>query len=181
MMQVSVRARILLQELERLAAEYQTAKVELDEAQMRFEIVKQSLSKTKELASEVMTWLDLHSWQLRYPGVKYAATAIGPAILDILDTNAREAAERFLDSTSTSKVFFTALSLSQIEVLLEAGGFEFNSVTPKREINAALINLTGVKRGKHGLYMLSNADEILTEVQGWREWGQEQQEQTTTA
>ena len=51
-------------------------------------------------------------------------------------------------------------SLTQIQEALDRGGFEFRTSTPLREVNAALINLVGVKKDGD-LYVCTDAEKYL--------------------
>jgi hypothetical protein len=50
---------------------------------------------------------------------------------------------------------------------LTARGFEFRTLTPLREINAALMNLSGITRHpKDGHYMAENWKELAVQAKG---------------
>ncbi len=60
------------------------------------------------------------------------------------------------------------MTLAQIVEELEKGGLEFESRTPGREVNAALINLKGVVKVREG-YALEDHEELFARFSAMQE------------
>ena len=124
---------------------------------------RERFARTKELAAAMMgaAW---YQWQATHPDVAFTGTQIGDAILNVLAKRAVDAAYQF--AREETKQYFAAMGLDQIVEAMESGGFEFNSATPGREVNAALINLARVNKPSAGTYTIVEADEVLKLAQG---------------
>jgi len=153
------RMAALLRNLDKAAQEYQRTKTLYDRARVDFEMAEGQFTRTKELASEMMTKLDWYHWQSDHPTVRYAATQIGPTIIQVLGDQAWLGALEFLQGNVEQ--YLPALFIESIANELETGGFDFRSTSPLREINAALINLAGVLKTDQGAYYVANTNEIL--------------------
>ena len=158
----SVRIQTVHAELESAVAEYRSAKVVFERARVQFEIKRERFARTKELAATMMgsAW---YQWQVTHPDVAYTGIQIGDAILGVLANQAVRAAYQF--AKGETKQYFAAMGLDQIVQTMESGGFEFNSATPGREVNAALINLARVNKPSPGTYVIAEADDLLKMAQ----------------
>lgn len=141
------RSKTIWAELERATAEYLQAKHAFEQAQILFESAKEKFSGIKRLASEILDPVSLFQWQQSHPVVQYAGMSIGDVILAVLRGRA----------LSSDKA---EMMLHEIVETLNAGGFEFKTPSPLREVNAALINLEGVEKTKFG-YKISENDAIV--------------------
>lgn len=159
----SVRLEALKEELENASSGYIHSKEEFDRARVRFEINRERFARTKELARDMMTTADWQNWQTAHPKVRYAATQIGTAILQLLQSKAWKAAVDY--AAHTTKSYNPAIDLDTIIKELESGGFEFHSTAPSREANAALINLAGVMKTPENCYMVDNPDTVMMNAQ----------------
>ena len=147
-------------QLNAAADEYAAAKAEFDRSQIRYEVAKKRLAVTKTFASDVMTPSEWGDWLLRHHKVRFAGVTIGEAIVEALRGHAsRIAWEGAMAGEGTEEV---GMKLEGILKALRAGGFEFRGLTPLREINAALINVTGVRKlDEEGAYTVENLDEVV--------------------
>jgi len=153
------RIQAILSELERSRREYVEAKEQLDTARAIFETAREKFATVKRLASEMLPWIEWYEWEQQHQDVALAGMPIGEAILSILRTKTAEAA--FTCAANPEAKFDPDMILDEIVEALESRGFEFRSATPGREVNAALINLEGVKKGRLGAYRAADADETL--------------------
>lgn len=163
----SVRVRAILGELDDAAKEYDDVKRQFEMSRVRFEVARERFAKTKELASVMMGHRDWFEWQSIHPNVKYAGSPLGDTIVGILYSNAWETAEIFVEKKSPG--YQPSLSLESIARILEEGGYEFKSIAPMRETNAALMKLKGVMKNSIGWYQVDNADGILEELKKFAE------------
>ncbi len=155
-------------ELDGAAAEYGQAKRAFDAARVRYEVAKRRLEVTKELASEAMPAGEWGAWLHRHSDVKYAGVPIGEAILDHIKSDTR----RFYENASDEEFDHTPIfRLDDIRGALARGGFEFKTLTPLREINAALINLAGVEKSGD-YYRAGDADEVSKKIRLRRSRGE---------
>ena len=159
MAKMAARLKAIQRELERASLDYMKAKDAFDDAQVRFEIARDRITATKRLASDIMTWADWWDWRREHSEIRYAGTAIGEAIGDVLIDQAFEAAYPTLDDPSIP--FNPSMNLEAITDALESGGFDFRSAAPRREVNAALINLEGVQKSPEDTYATTQAQEIF--------------------
>src|SRR5207244_4063766 len=98
------------------------------------------------------------------PSLKYVGEDLGTSIQQLLRGHAYDMAIQYVHGKS--KTYVPWMGPTAIASALEDGGFEFNSLSPGREVNAALINLKGIKK-KPSQYAVEDADEILEDVRTW--------------
>jgi hypothetical protein len=108
----------------------------------------------------MLSALEWAKWQDRHPDVRFMGMAVGDAIKAVLDDNAFNQAYAFARNPDPEARYDPGLFLDQIVATLEGGGFEFRTLTPRREINAALMKLEGVEK-KGAAYRVADADETL--------------------
>ena len=162
------RIRAIEAALEKVSREYQAAKARFNAARIDFETIREQLAATKKLALQVVTLQEWHAWlDTTEDGqaIAYAGLPIGEAILGVLRAHVYDQAERVAD-TKKSAEFKPWMTLSEITRALENGGFEFKSVTPLREVNAALIRLAGVEKSGHR-YQIEKTDEAFRYAEMW--------------
>lgn len=155
----SPRVDAMFSELKTASEEYSAAKEQLDAGRIRFEAARERFLGIRRLAADVLSEDDWLVWKATHERVKYVGLKIGDAIMQALRDRALNAAEVFHDSDGRTP-FMPETSLNQIQEALEHGGFEFRTSTPLREVNAALINLVGVKKDGD-LYVCTGAEEYL--------------------
>ena len=154
------RIKVILAELEKTSAEYRDAIRNLQRVRGQFEAAREKFTGIRRLASEMLTSYDWYQWREKHPSVRYAGMSIGEAVLEALEGHAYASAFRHVVH---EEEFSPDYTMQELLPALESGGFDFQTATPLRELNAALINLKGVeKRGTD--FRVSNADEILTET-----------------
>ena len=166
------RLRAILRELEAATDEYDDRKKEFEIARVKYEVARERFAKTKEMARSMMGYRDWGQWQADNPDVKFSGTQLGNAIIEILSSTAWKAAEAFTENKSNA--FQPSVSLESIARELEEGGYEFKSIAPMREANAALIKLKGVTKNTWNWYFANDADEILKIFEGALEPGEEE-------
>lgn len=149
-------------ELQNAAHEYATAKMVYDTIRIRYEVARESFARIKEMASERMSAVEWVGWQAQNPTVKFAATQIGPAVIQVLEGRAWQAAGEHLGGSAAT--YWPYCTLDTIVGELEKGGFDFSSTAPKREVNAALINLGGVVKYEPNWYAIETFDSILEQL-----------------
>lgn len=171
MIEKPTRVQAIQHELDTDADNYTHAKSSFDISRVHFEAARDRLAGTKRLASEILDPYEWYTWREEHPHVKYAGTVIGEAILDVLVDYAYGKAFDFLDSTSPT--YDPSLTLEEITEALESGGFDFRSSTPAREVNAALIHLTGKVKSARG-YATADAEAIMESA---REYALETEDQ----
>jgi len=154
------RIKVILVELEKTSNEYSAAIQNLQRARGQFEAAREKFTGIRRLASEMLTSYDWYKWREKSPGVRYAGMSIGEAVLEALEGRAYASA---FSHVVHQEEFSPDMTMDALLPALESGGFDFQTATPLRELNAALINLKGVeKRGN--AFRVSNANEILTET-----------------
>lgn len=157
------RLEAIENELESVSQEYVVAKDWAQEAQVRFETAREKLAGIKRLATAMMPPFEWYEWQREHPNVRYVGSTIGEAITSLLEDHAYAMAQRYL--RGESKHFVPHMDKDGIVGQLEAGGFDFRSTTPLREVHAALINLEGVTEDKEGFapgwFKVTDAEAIL--------------------
>lgn len=151
------RIKVILAELETTSNEYTVAIRNLQRARGQFEAAREKFTGIRRLASEMLTSYDWYRWREAHPGVRYAGMSIGEAILEALEEVAYTSA---FNHVVHQREFSPDMTMDTLVPMLESGGFEFQTATPLRELNAALINLKGVEKSGIDL-RASNADEIL--------------------
>lgn len=156
----------ITEELRRDAEEYSAAKEDLKRSRVRFEIAKKRIAATKELAREVMGDKEWQQWRAKTDDVKYIGVPIGKAIEQVLRDHAHQCVfmHTHVDPTQAGTV---ALSLEQIAEVLDKGGFEFRSIAPLREVNAALINLNGIVKVAGNKYQPTDLEDIIVQVEAY--------------
>lgn len=170
----TARVQAITAELDRAADDYDIAKREFDRARVEFEAARERLTSVKVMAEQMLTTADWWGWQNSHPEVRYAAMSAGDAIITLLRMYAYQVATAHLMQPDT-RSYDPYLALDQIAGALESGGFEFRSTATGREINAALINLTGVKKSGDGKYAIAESDQILEWSKTIQEMEQRQQ------
>lgn len=156
------RVQAVLLQLDRVASDYKEAKESFESARVEFEAAREKFASVKQLAAGMLTSNDWWAWQQQNQSVKYAAMPIGDAILESLREHTFAAAWRSVEGEQAS--FMPHCSMDELVAQLEAGGFDFRSSTPRREVNAALLNLNGVAKDGE-MYLLDEADKMLHFVQ----------------
>jgi len=156
----TTRTQAILEQLDWAAEEYNRAKEQFDQAMVRFQAARERFAGIKKMAQKVLPELQFIMWSNQHPEVRYTAMPLGEAIQQVLWSAAWEQAIRYLrDETRT---YVPERTLDAIVNDLDGGGFDFQSATPLREVNAALMRLGGIKPGKFkGSFTLENAEEIL--------------------
>lgn len=161
----SARIQAILEQLDSAADEYIGARAQIEKARINFELAREKLTLVKRVALEAMDISELAGWTVRHESVQYAGSSIGDAITEVLTAAARQATFAFMNKKADR--FDPVLSLEQIEERLEQGGFEFRSVTPKREINAALLKLDSASKVDDGRgYKFGDAWDVLESIGG---------------
>jgi len=146
-------------QLNKTGDEFRRAKENYDAARVDYEAAREKFLVVRRLALGVLSKEDWYSWRMSRTNVQYTGLKIGEAIIEALETHAVESArEHFYKKDNPP--FRPVMSLEEIQEAMERGGFEFRTTTPLREVNAALINLDGVKKEAHG-YKSALAEEIL--------------------
>jgi hypothetical protein len=140
--------RAVWADLERDVKEFAEAKWQYEQARYQLAVARERFAATKRVANGVMTFHDWDLWQERHPEVKYTGMAIGEAIESMLHDKAFKEAIAFAKGERDK--FIPGVRRDDLIIDLERGGFEFKTITPLREIHAALIHLKHVKEGGHG-------------------------------
>ena len=158
------RVKAILDELKRVVFDYTAARSDYEAARVHFEAARERLASIKKIASQVLSYDDWYRWQFSNPTVQYAGMSIGDAISHALDNRAYQCAADVVHATAGE--FDPAMTLEQIVEELEGGGFEFRTPTPRREVNAALMKLDGIKTlktedGGPVRYVTEEAEDIL--------------------
>jgi hypothetical protein len=162
---LSERLRAVLEQLEEAASDYQLAKSETDRPLVRFDMALERFKVAKQRASQMMSSLDLYAWGMEHPQIRYTGSAIGDAIIHVLQSHAYDQAG--MVARNETKTFSPFLNLESITEKLDLGGYEFRTPTPAREVNAALINLEGVVKtdtvgGK--IYAIEGTDGLVEQI-----------------
>jgi hypothetical protein len=166
------RVQAIQNQLNAVAAEYVVAKENYENARVHFETAREKFASIKNLAVQMLTTYDWAQWQAQNQDVRYAAMAVGDAILDCLRSYASQAAAYHLEAPAY-RPFDPFMALDAIASDLERGGFEFRTTATGREVNAALINLAGVKKSPDGRYATTDADLILGIIKDIQQRGEE--------
>jgi hypothetical protein len=158
------RLQAIRDELEGAAGDYIAAKKLFARAQVQFEAAREKFAGVRQLASDMMTAWDWHTWRDEHPGVRYGCMPLGEAIAGLLRDYAYDQAERHVAGEADE--FRPYMALSQIAEELEAGGYDFKTTAPMREVNAALIRLSEAVRSSSwaSRYAHKDAPEILEET-----------------
>jgi hypothetical protein len=158
------RLQAIREELERAAGDYIAAKKLFARAQVEFEAAREKFAGVRQLASDMMTGRDWYTWRDEHAGVRYACMPLGEAIADLLRDYAYDQAERHVAGKADQ--FRPYMALSEIAAELEAGGYDFKTTTPMREVNAALIRLSEAVRSSSwaNRYAHKDAPEILEQT-----------------
>jgi len=159
------RVETMKTQLDQVSEEYLNAKEYFDEARVTYEVAREKFASVRRLAVNVLSPQDWYSWRSAHQSVQYTGLKLGDAIEFVLEGRAYEAAQAYWQEIARKgkSGYRPAMTLDQIQEALERGGFEFRSTTPRREVNAALINATTVKKEK-GWFTALRADEILKEM-----------------
>jgi hypothetical protein len=155
------RIKAIYTELEKSSIEYLAAKQKFEASRVEFAAAQERFTGIRRLASEMLTTRDWWMWVAKHPSIQYVGMTIGDAILRVLENRAYESA--FKHAQNPQNVFLPVMTMNQLVETLEVGGFEFQTTTPLREVNAALINLKGVTKTPRGP-KISDADRILEQA-----------------
>jgi hypothetical protein len=155
------RIQTIKAELDKSRDEYIQLKDKFEEFRVKYETAREKFTKVVELAGEMLPYTDWFGWLMQNVDLRFVGLSIGDAIIAVLKGNAYQAAQK---AVNENKPFAPAMNLSTIAQELENGGFAFQSSTPRREVNAALINLKGITRIEQGAFQIETADEIMQEV-----------------
>lgn len=154
------RQAVIYDELDQAHETYIDAKSAYIDAQVRFESARERFSGLQRLAAEMLPTSALGQWRSKHSEVQFMGLPIGEAILKVLDIKAVNSAWGVVFVPDEHKRFWPFMLVGEIMAELETGGFEFQSATPLREINAALLKLEGVvKDGQK--YKSAEADDRL--------------------
>ena len=110
----------------------------------RFEIAHEYLDNLVRRYTPEGDLETITDWMLSYHDLMshaYTALSLGAAIAAVLEHEPDD----------------EPLSLVEIEFRLDRGGFRFRTGSPRREINAALLKLSGIARDKAGKYWIDRA------------------------
>lgn len=161
----SDRLAAIYDELDKAFGDYRATKETFVDAKVRYESSRERFSGIRKLAADMLTTSQWSAWVEKHPAAKYVGMPIGNAIKETLETNANEWAWTYVSETDpTKKHYWPFMGVERIAEVLERGGYEFRSLTPLREVNAALMKLDGVTK-KGGLYKIATADRILENTQ----------------
>ncbi len=155
------RIKAIFEELEKSSADYLATKQKFDRSRVEFEAARKRFAGVRRLASEMLTTRDWRLWKSTHPQVQYVGMAIGDAIGRALEDRAWDSAFRHAENRNYE--FSPEMTMDRLMETLEAGGFEFQSATPLRELNAALINLKGITKTSRG-FRVSDAEDILAKA-----------------
>jgi hypothetical protein len=150
-----LRINAALGALSKAANEYSESKNIYEVSRVRYELAREQFAKTKELATSMLGDRERVQWETEHRNLRFVGTPLGEAITSTLRSHAIDIASNF-DLNGKQK-FNATLALDPISQRLEDGGYEFHSSTPQREINAALINLSGITKSKYGAFEIDDA------------------------
>ena len=159
MQQQSKRTQAIQAELDAAAAQYVQAREDFQEAQIVFEAAREKLASLKRLAVSVMSAYELVEWQKRHLNVSFVGSTIGEAIVSVLEQAAWMQAWKV--AQGEDDVYTPKVAKESLVIVLEQGGFDFRTSTPGREVHAALIRLEGATEQGEGIYIATNAEDIL--------------------
>jgi len=160
-----IRLAAIYRELESALDEYREAKEQFVAARVRYQSAKEKFAGIRKLAADMLPRKDWLDWQDKHPAVEFMGMPIGDAIVGALINKAIETAS---DAVQNKTEFRPHMFIDEIVAALEQGGFEFRGLTPRREINAALLKLDGVTKWK-GAYKATEADEIFRKFETYSE------------
>jgi hypothetical protein len=148
-------------ELNRCANEYLRAKGAFEKVQMEYQLAKERFATVRRVASEVFDTGDWMDWEEEHPDVRFAGLDVGEAIIEMLRRKAYDSATAHFEE---NKKYKAGMYQFQIVNVLQEGGYDFKSTTPGREVNAALIQLKGVRKSADGIYEIADSQTILEET-----------------
>lgn len=158
---VSPRTRTILGELERAESEFVGAQERHVGAQAEYDAAREKFIGIRRLASEALSSAEWYQWEEKHGGVKFVGMEIGDAVAHVLESHAYTSAFAHLDKPEENR-YSPQMHVDRIIEALETGGVDFGSSTPKRVINAAVINKKNkVLRTGPSFYRIANADAIL--------------------
>lgn len=165
----SVRANVILEELAKAYAAYRNSRQAAITTATVARSDREKFAGLSGLAEEMLSKKEWSEWQDAHPDVRFMGMNLGTAILEALTATAVESAWSFYAAVAPAipKPFNPWMTVDELVSVLENGGFEFRSITPAREINAALMKLDGVeKRDDMGTakYKMSDADVAFEKV-----------------
>ncbi len=160
------RVQAIYDQLDKACQEYVDAKLIFERARVNFEAARERFGGIKKLAASMLTFRDLDAWYENHKDVAYAGMSIGDAILDMLRDRAWQAAGDYTEGKA--KKFSPWITLDGIVECLEGGGFEFKTATPLREVNGAVMRLTGITKVGRA-YQISETDETFGYVKQYIE------------
>ncbi len=158
--QIPERVRVILDELNNAAYDYQRARDEYQRAQLAYDLGRERLVSLKKLGAEVMGWLPWYQWLQEHEEVRFTGESMGDAVLNLLRNQIHEEATKAANDPNAK--YLPWVNVDKIVEALEAGGYEFKSIAPQREVNAALINLSGVTKfpGQVPIAFYKAADDV---------------------
>jgi hypothetical protein len=155
------RTRTILGELERAEVEFATAQERHVAAQAEYEAARERFIGIRRLASEALSGAEWYRWEQKHEGVKFVGMEIGDAITNVLETHAYHSAFAHLENPKENR-YSPQMHVDRLIEALEAGGCDFGGSTPRRVINAAVMNKKkSVMRVAQALYRVTTADAIL--------------------
>ena len=155
----AVRVQTILRQLEEAASQYTVAKDAFVAAQVEYEVARERFARTKDMAMAMIGPSEWMQWSEDHPDLEYTGTSLGDAITRMLNVHAWNLAYEY--DPRSNRPFNPSMALETIAENLEAKGYEFNSATPLRETNAALMKLKGVIKTKHNTYQTEDSALIL--------------------
>jgi len=144
----------ILVEFHQSVKEYVEVKQEFDKIRAKLGTKWEKLKAVKSLLADCLPGTELTKIDVYYPNIRFVAMPIGDAIKATLQRHAFVSAKNHIQNPLTP--YKPALGLEEIYRILDAGGFEFQSATPRREINAALMRLQGVEPLENGRYQIAD-------------------------
>ena len=153
------RHRIIEERLQEAKKKLLQKKEVLENARVEYETTKEEFSAIRRVASEIFTGYQMYGWQNKNQDVQFIGVPIGDAIIDLLRARAQKTADDHIQDSRHN--FKPSLTMEQITNLLEDSGFEFRTLTPRREVNAAVRHLKGIERTSSGMYQIADAKGLL--------------------
>ena len=156
------RHRTIFGELEKARNEFVTAREICIAAQMARDAAKEKFIAMRRLAHEAVSGAEMWEWEENHKDVKYVGMDIGDAIERVLEMHAWQSALDHIDDPGRFR-YSPAMADDALVEELEAGGFEFKSSSPLREIHAAVINKKSVTKLTGG-YRTAKAKDLLEQA-----------------
>ncbi|HJT22017.1 MAG TPA: hypothetical protein VJ746_16190 [Nitrospira sp.] len=153
------QSQLMIGELNRAESEYLAARSNHARTQFALDLAREKFKSMKSLATDVLTDQEFFQWLTDHRQTEFTALSIGDAIKVALRRHTMQSAKQSLDDPRAN-TFAPSATLQQIVQWLEAGGFEFQSGTPGREVNAALMRLDDIEKTPDGEYKIKNANAL---------------------